>query len=121
MVYERGEEVLQEEPFAYCVIADNRSLVCDFCLRTCNSRENLKICSACKVVYYCDKHCQKKAWRSHHRRECKFLKNMNWIELKGFDYILIIMIRVIQKLEYGGDKIYVELPGTYIYRPPQPN
>ena len=113
MVYERGEDVFQEEPFAYCVIADNRSLVCDFCLRIANYKEDLKICSSCKVVHYCDKYCQKKGWRSHHRSECKFLKNMNWMELKGFDYILIIMIRVIQKLEHGGDKIYVELPGTY--------
>ena len=75
MVYERGEDVLQEEPFAYCVIADNRSLVCDFCLRIANYKEDLKICSACKVVHYCDKYCQKKGWRSHHRSECKFIKN----------------------------------------------
>eukprot|EP01084_Bolivina_argentea_P187485 322934_1 len=31
---------------------------------------NMKLCSNCKMVYYCNKHCQKKHWKYFHRFVC---------------------------------------------------
>ncbi|PVH80034.1 hypothetical protein DL98DRAFT_629826 [Cadophora sp. DSE1049] len=36
--------------------------------------ERLNACEGCGVVYYCDRICQRKAWRQHHKRECAILK-----------------------------------------------
>ena len=32
-----------------------------------------KICSGCKIAYFCSKRCQKEAWTAHHRQICKIL------------------------------------------------
>eukprot|EP01084_Bolivina_argentea_P298237 513922_1 len=34
------------------------------------SHNGFKLCSQCKIVYYCSKRCQKRDW-SHHRLQCK--------------------------------------------------
>ena len=72
MVYEKGQEILRCQPFTYIVDHDFRSIVCDYCLKLNESNSKpLKKCSACQIVYYCGNHCQKKAWKSHHQKECK--------------------------------------------------
>ena len=79
MVYELGQEVLQCHPFAHIVLKSKREYVCDFCLR--NAFEVLNKCGACKKVYYCQRECQKKAWKSYHKYECEVLvnpENNNW-------------------------------------------
>eukprot|EP01084_Bolivina_argentea_P110437 197197_1 len=35
--------------------------------------ETVKLCSKCRIVYYCSKSCQKKSWNKHHRIVCKQL------------------------------------------------
>src|SRR5258705_346531 len=34
-------------------------------------KSNLKTCSGCKVVKFCDKECQTRAWSQYHQFECK--------------------------------------------------
>ena len=38
------------------------------------SKRIFKICSGCKIAYYCSSKCQKKAWKAHHRQTCSALK-----------------------------------------------
>eukprot|EP01084_Bolivina_argentea_P152114 265395_1 len=45
---------------------------CYQCGKTCN--ETLKLCSECRMVYYCSKKCQKIHWNGKHRNKCKQLK-----------------------------------------------
>ena len=45
----------------------------------CNIRQrwfstSFKICSCCKIAYFCSRRCQKIAWKKHHRKVCGTLK-----------------------------------------------
>ena len=111
MGYERGEEVLRDEPFSYIVKVECRSTVCDFCLKQCKtSQKAFKNCSACKLVYYCNSTCQRNAWDSHHRAECVYLKKgLPPIVLKS--EAILLTIRIILRLQKEGDKEFVvQLP-----------
>merc|ERR1712129_332127 len=43
--------------------------------KQCTDSELFKICSGCKLVYFCSKSCQKKAWKDGHRRVCRKLQS----------------------------------------------
>ena len=78
MVYELGQEVLQCRPFAHIVLKSRREYVCDFCLKNKESGYDFQVlnkCGACKKVYYCQRECQKKAWKSYHKHECEAFAN----------------------------------------------
>ena len=76
MAYRRGQEVFREpKPFSYVVLPKYRKVVCDCCLEMCENEGILKSCAKCKWVYYCDQTCQKEAWKSHHKLECKYLQD----------------------------------------------
>jgi hypothetical protein len=55
-----------------------------------NRKSKIKICKACKSVYYCGKRCQKRHWKSIHRLQC------NEIQLK-----IRIMNRISLEIEDG--------------------
>ena len=79
MAYERGQEVFRSQPFAYVIDTFYLQEVCDFCIKYKkeeNENFSLKRCTACKVVYYCSSKCQKKAWKSHHKLECRYFNNI---------------------------------------------
>ena len=81
MAYKCGQEVFCDpKPFAYYVEPKYSKVVCDCCLEMCESEGILKACAKCKWVYYCDQTCQKEAWKSHHKLECKFLQEQNMPE-----------------------------------------
>jgi len=74
-----GDVVLKSECYAHVISPEARSNVCDNCLTSVNIFDHLPPvtlyrCSKCKLSYYCDVTCQRKAWPEH-RRECKYLKN----------------------------------------------
>ena len=69
----KGTSVLSCEPYAFVSTSELRREICDDCL---SPVDGLQRCSACKMVYYCDKTCQRKAWRVH-KLECKHLKKMS--------------------------------------------
>ena len=119
MVFEIGQEVLRCQPFAYSIFTEYLSSVCDFCLKFKLDEPALKLqkCSGCKVLFYCSTACQKKAWASHHKWECKCIGKMSKIGLfeGNFDDFRM-MCRVILKLKNGGHKIYDTLPnGQKVY------
>ena len=39
-----------------------------------SSSRPFKICSGCKIVYFCSRRCQKKAWKIGHRQTCEALR-----------------------------------------------
>eukprot|EP01084_Bolivina_argentea_P011284 21094_1 len=43
---------------------------CEQCGKLHSKRNELKLCSRCKAVFYCNKHCQKMSWNSNHRYNC---------------------------------------------------
>ena len=109
MVYERGQEVLRDQPFSYVVKVDIRSSVCDFCLKESKSSVKYKNCSACKTVYYCNSKCQRNSWNSHHQSECVYLRKAPTFVLRS--EFMLLMIRIILKLQKEGDQEFVvDLP-----------
>ena len=81
MAYKRGEEVFRDpKPFIYFVDPKYRKVVCDWGLKMCENEGILKACIKCKWVHYCDQTCQKEAWNSHHKLECKYLQKQSMTE-----------------------------------------
>jgi len=106
----RGQEVLICQPFAHVVALEGRETVCDGCMRMASEDDEiviLKKCSGCKAVYYCRVQCQRKAWTSYHRNECKNLKK---VSPKIPTDTVRLMARIIFKLKEGGLKTVATLP-----------
>lgn len=68
----KGDILLQSEPFVHVLSHKQRGRRCDSCFK---SGENLKRCTMCKVVRYCNAMCQKEDWTSH-KGECPCLKRV---------------------------------------------
>eukprot|EP01084_Bolivina_argentea_P259471 437811_1 len=49
--------------------------ICGFirCTNSQNNNQKFKLCSGCKMTYYCSKSCQKRSWNIRHRTECNIL------------------------------------------------
>lgn len=78
-------------------------------IRSCNvcSKQTLKRCSGCFLVYYCGKECQKAGWNDH-KEECKETRReYATFELRPSQY------RLITPLDVGGVGV---LPWVY-YKP----
>ena len=119
MAYKRGQEVFRDpKPFAYYVFPLYHKVVCDWCLKMCEDEGILKACTRCKWVYYCDKSCQKEAWNSHHKSECKYLQKQNMPEKvkEIFDgqselrTLILELMRTILKLKNKGGEEFFQLP-----------
>eukprot|EP01084_Bolivina_argentea_P037838 69973_1 len=50
--------------------------LCIICSTESNKTNKIKICSACQMVYYCGKRCQKISWKYQHRYQCKTLSKL---------------------------------------------
>jgi hypothetical protein len=51
------------------------------CFRCLLPSEHLNKCSGCKRAVYCTKACQIQDWEIKHKKDCKFLKRINEIEV----------------------------------------
>ena len=124
-MYKCGQEVMRCQPFVYAIKSAYRNKVCDWCLKLYNEVD-LKPCSRCLYVHYCNKSCQASAWKSHHKFECKisfwFTKSESKLQMANTDkrqhyfYTIIyrhniqILVRLISKLSHGGHEYYTVLP-----------
>ena len=64
----------QHDGHLYKQILDAQEPICGFC-STLNTPENiLRKCSACNIVYYCNKECQTKHWKDH-KKKCRKAKS----------------------------------------------
>ncbi len=106
MVIAKGQQVLKCKPFAHVVGMQHKDSLCDFCMRDAGQK-TLKKCSGCKVVYYCQVSCQKKAWMTYHRQECSYLSK---VAPKIPTDTVRLMARIIFKLRQGGMRECAELP-----------
>ena len=120
MAYRRGQEVFRDpKPFVYYVQPEYHKVVCDWCLKMCKNEGILKKCTRCQWVYYCDQNCQKEAWDSHHKLECKYLQkqNMPLLVKEHFDgnfqviqEVYLKLLKTILKLKNSGRKEFFQLP-----------
>ena len=64
MTYSRGEDVLRDkEPFVHMVLPKYRKVICDNCFKKASEiGGEIKSCTRCKMVHYCDKTCQSNTW-----------------------------------------------------------
>ena len=120
MAYKSGQEVFREpKPFSYVVFPKYRKVVCDWCLKMCENEGILKACAKCNWVYYCDQTCQKEAWKSHHKLECKYLQRQKMPEtvkmvfdghLEIHQTLILELLRAILKLKNNGGEEFFHLP-----------
>ena len=120
MAFKRGQEVFRDtKPFIYFVEPNFRKVVCDWCLKMCENEGILKTCTKCKWVYYCDQTCQKEAWNSHHKSECKYLQKQNMPHvvkelfdgnLQGTQGFYLVLLKIILKLKNNGKEEFFQLP-----------
>ncbi|XP_063709735.1 histone-lysine N-methyltransferase SMYD3-like [Culicoides brevitarsis] len=93
-VFKRGTCILTEEPFVHVLKSKYRKERCDSCL----SLGNLRKCSGCNYVYYCDHFCQKNGWDIH-KYECPNLKDLR----VNVPDAARVIAHIIFKLKNGGD------------------
>ena len=121
MAYRCGQEVFRDpKPFVYYVKPIYRRVVCDCCLKMYESEGILKACAKCNWVYYCDQTCQKEAWKSHHKSECKYLQNQNMPQLvkelfddgnfQDIQEVYLRLLKIILKLKNNGREEFFQLP-----------
>ena len=67
-----GDLLLETPPVAFTALDDVAA--CDQCGAHKESQAQLKRCTGCSAVRYCDTTCQRKAWTSQHARECSALQ-----------------------------------------------
>ena len=67
--FTEGSCVLKVEPFAAALLPRCRERRCAHCFCSIEAGKRKK-CGGCGHVVYCGPACQKKDWKSHHRREC---------------------------------------------------
>ncbi|VDM95510.1 unnamed protein product, partial [Onchocerca ochengi] len=64
-----------DEPFAYICMNNQVENYCSYCLRK-PDKSKLYKCSKCELARYCNKECQRLAWKKHHRAECQRLETV---------------------------------------------
>ena len=83
--YKPGDIIIKLEPQVHCVTNECKSKFCDNCLKESNE---LKKCSKCLQMYYCNKDCQTKDWKCH-KYECKVYRHP-MIEIMPTDMRLLL-------------------------------
>ena len=86
-----GQEVFNTLPFCKMVCNKHRLLICDNCLKPTK-----KHCAGCKRFMFCCKTCQIASWKSHHKIECKLLKNVP-LEIPNF---VLFLARCLMQPKY---------------------
>ncbi|GFY39545.1 n-lysine methyltransferase SMYD2 [Trichonephila inaurata madagascariensis] len=87
--FQLGELILVSKPYAYVLNNDCRGQRCDYCFQR---QSNLKRCSQCSFLYFCDKACQDLLISLLHLNLLKYLEK----------YVLIHLVSVIMKCKVLG-------------------
>lgn len=66
IIQEKGKKEMQKESLKTIKCLLN----CGGCGKSQSAKKTLLKCSRCKLVYYCDKKCQKAHWKAGHKKEC---------------------------------------------------
>ncbi|KAG8187315.1 hypothetical protein JTE90_011685 [Oedothorax gibbosus] len=102
--FQLGELILTSKPYAYVLSNACRSSRCDFCFK---KQKDLKRCSQCSFLFYCDKSCQEKSWDVH-KAECKFIKKAKPKEPTASMRLIALILFKIKKLgrEFPVEDVY---------------
>ncbi|CAG2101921.1 unnamed protein product, partial [Medioppia subpectinata] len=68
MAFTVGSVIMKCKPLVHTLNNKQKSNRCDFCFKT---NDNLRKCSKCQSMYYCDQKCQRMDWSECHRQECR--------------------------------------------------
>lgn len=68
-----GDKVLESIPLVFVLSNSVRGQCCDLCFA---KSEELQRCSNCKFARYCNRECQKSAWKDH-KIECERILNVS--------------------------------------------
>ncbi|XP_070186421.1 histone-lysine N-methyltransferase SMYD3-like [Littorina saxatilis] len=96
MGWQKGEVIMKAEPFAHVLSHRHRQDRCSFCLR----RSKTMQCTACKMLRYCSRDCQRQDWRGAHKQECSCLRRV--APHTPTDSVLL-MLRLVLKHMQGED------------------
>uniref|UniRef100_A0A914WUL5 MYND-type domain-containing protein n=1 Tax=Plectus sambesii TaxID=2011161 RepID=A0A914WUL5_9BILA len=91
-----------EEPFAYLVNNANVETFCSYCLRTPEGSK-LSKCGGCDFARYCNKDCQRLAWKDHKPECARLKKSFPNLPLTEVLFLSRLMDRV-AFLEKNGDR-----------------
>ncbi|KAJ3390855.1 SET and MYND domain-containing protein 3 [Entophlyctis sp. JEL0112] len=69
----RGSHVLVEVSAATAAMPN----ACVWCLQLFSSTQTAKRCSACKRTQYCSRECAVRDWATHHKHECRLLRDVS--------------------------------------------
>ncbi|CAK9167275.1 unnamed protein product [Ilex paraguariensis] len=98
-----GDVITSEEPY---VSVPNKAL--DSRCEWCFTSSNLKKCSACQVVWYCGRTCQKSDWNLH-RLECQLYSKLDKDRRKSLTPSVRLMVKVYLRRKLQNAKI---IPST---------
>ncbi len=68
-----GKTLFTSKPVAHVISESQRLSRCNQCFKQC---EDLQRCSACTLMKYCGRACQREDWKIH-KTECKYLKHVS--------------------------------------------
>ncbi|GFT96757.1 histone-lysine N-methyltransferase SMYD3 [Nephila pilipes] len=102
--FNRGEVIVCSEPYAHALGTEYRGLRCDHCFK---KSDDLKRCSQCSFVYFCDKNCQTRGWGLH-KLECKYIMSAKQKPLASIRLISLVLLKV---KKYGMDNPFEEVLG----------
>lgn len=89
-----GDKVLESTPTVFVLSNSVRGQCCDVCFA---KSEELQRCSNCKFARYCNRQCQKSAWKDH-KVECERILNVS----PNIPPDLVrLMARIIQQKQSG--------------------
>lgn len=91
---EKGAELVRCRPLAAVVGKQLWDTHCHQCMAAPSKPAR---CHACGVAVYCDRECQKQAWREHHRAECAMLKKLR-PAVAAFNETHLCAVRVLRRL-----------------------
>ncbi|XP_064649362.1 histone-lysine N-methyltransferase SMYD3-like [Lineus longissimus] len=92
--FRQKDVILKCEPFVHVLTSKEREDRCEQCFQR---QKKLLKCSACKVVRYCDKSCQRQCWDIH-KLECKCFQN---VAPKVPTESVRVLLRLILKYQKG--------------------
>ncbi|XP_050441460.1 histone-lysine N-methyltransferase SMYD3 [Adelges cooleyi] len=93
--FKAGDTILVDKPFVHALKSTFKNEKCD----QCYSENNLSRCSGCQYVLYCNRTCQKVAWKEH-KRECSRMKK---IQPKTLPDAARIISKILISLKNGGN------------------
>lgn len=89
-----GPVLKTEFPYAHAVAEDKADKFCSYCMKV-NNMKQMKRCTHCRFVHYCDSKCQKSDWADH-KAECQSLVK---IYPETCSAVVRLLARIIRKQE----------------------